>query len=146
MAAQKPVGVVVLAVLDFVGAGILALVALGLGVGLSIIGGMMHRPGMGASMAAIGALGGLVVLILAACFALVGWGLWTLRNWARVVTIVLAALGLLGSISSFFYIGAGIHVSGIFWIWPVIRVAVNGVIIGYLLQPEVKQAFGGSSF
>ncbi len=49
---QKPVGVIVLAVLDFVGAGVMVLVALGLAVGLSVVGMMMHRPGTGATMAA----------------------------------------------------------------------------------------------
>ncbi len=144
--AQKPVGVIVLAVLDFVGAGVMVLVALGLAVGLSVVGMMMHRPGMGATMAAVGALGAVVVLILAVLFALLGWGLWTLRNWARIVTIVLAALGLAGSIMGFFFWG-GVHAfAGVLWIWPLIRIAVNGIILWYMLQPEVKQAFGATGF
>jgi hypothetical protein len=144
--AQKPVGVVVLAIMDWVGAGLLALMALALGVGLSVVGVMLHRPGMGATLAAVGALGGVVVLIMAAVAALLGWGLWTLQNWARLVTIVLAALGFLGSVSGFLYTGAMHSFAGVFWIWLLVRVAVNGIIVWYLLQPEVKQAFGATSF
>lgn len=144
--AQKPVGVIVLAIMDWVGAGLMALVALALGVGLSVLGVMLHKPGLGATLAAVGALGGVVVLIIAAVAAFLGWGMWTLRNWARVVTIVLAALGFLGSVSGFVYSGALHAFAGVVWIWLLVRVAVNGIIIWYLLQPEVKQAFGATSF
>ncbi len=36
--------------------------------------------------------------------------------------------------------------AGVLWIWPLIRIAANGIILWYLLQPELKQAFGASSF
>jgi hypothetical protein len=65
----------------------------------------------------------------------VGSGMMKLKNWARVVTLVLAALSVLSGIGIF----VGTH--GLIFM-SLLRVAIAAWIIWYLLQPEVKTAFG----
>ena len=68
----RPTGVTVLAVLDFVGAGFAALAALA------------------TSFFIEGDYGGMSVLYLlfAVGYGLLGWGMWTLREWARALHIM----------------------------------------------------------
>jgi len=106
---------------------------------------------------------GLLILALGILYIAVGWGLWELRNWARVTSIVLQALNLItGLIMGAIFI-FGVDVSfldpylgtiggtvafpgmGIgFWV----TAAIAGAIIWYLLTPEVQSAFdaGGMDY
>jgi hypothetical protein len=61
--------------------------------------------------------------------------LFQLKEWARIVVIVFAAIGLLFGMASFF-------LPGMFLFGKLIRLAVNALIIWYLMQPPVKAAFG----
>jgi hypothetical protein len=143
----RPVGVTVIAVLYFLGA---VLCVLG-GIGMMLGGGFMatlinqsggQGAGAGAGIfAALGAAVGIVLLVVAAIAVLVGWGLFKLKNWARIVAIVFAVLGVLGAL--FGLLGAFSHFGGIILLWTVIRLAINGWIIWYLLQPNVSAAFAG---
>ncbi len=141
---DRPTGVTVLAVLNFLGAGLYALLAvlfflIGAGGAAS---GMMSEMGGGtaAFLLGLGAAVGVILLIFAAIGLAIGIGMWKLRNWARIVTIVLVGLslllgvlGLLGSLISF-ELGS--------LIFQAIFVALYAWIIWYLFQPHVKQAFG----
>lgn len=142
----RPVGVTILAVLDFLGA---VLCVLG-GIGMMVGGGFMatlinqqgsQGAGAGAGiLAALGAALGVFLLICAAIGVLVGWGLWKLKNWARIVTIVFAVLGVLGALLGL--ATAFIHFS-MFVLLIAIRIAICGLIIWYLLRPDVSAAFQG---
>jgi hypothetical protein len=70
---------------------------------------------------------------------LVGFGLWKLKTWARIVSIVLfgisAALQLLG------LLGTLAHFNVFALVWSVFWVAIDAFVIWYLLKPEVKAAF-----
>ena len=143
---DRPTGVTVLAVLNFLGAGLYALLAvlfflIGAGGAAS---GMMSEMGGGAAafLLGLGAAVGVILLIFAAIGLAIGIGIWKLRNWARIVTIVLVGLslllgviGLLGSLISF-ELGS--------LIFQAIFVALYAWIIWYLFQPHVKDAFGVS--
>ncbi len=143
---ERPTGVTILAILNFLGAGLYALLAvlfflIGAGGAAS---GMMSEMGGGAAafLLGLGAAVGVILLIFAAIGLAIGIGLWKLRNWARIVTIVLVGLslllgviGLLGSLISF-ELGS--------LIFQAIFVALYAWIIWYLFQPHVKQAFGVS--
>ena len=142
---QRPTGVTVIAVLDFIGAFfcvIGATVAFFFGTMLaSFIGAAANAngtvaPGAGL-MAGIGAIFGAIFLAGAVLLIFVALGLIKLKNWARVTAIVLAILGLLGSIRN---LAMGFHGSGM--VMTIIFLAYYIWVVWYLLQPNVKAAFG----
>jgi hypothetical protein len=142
----RPVGVTILAILDFLGA--LACIGLGIlmfvGGGLGALAGSQATDGSGGVGAIVGALGaaaGVVFLICGAISFLLGWGLWKLKNWARIVTIVFMALGIAGALFGLVGIFAHFTVFGL--IWTVFWLAIYALIIWYLVKPEVKAAFQG---
>jgi hypothetical protein len=142
----RPVGVTILAVLYFLGAvccvlaGILMI--LGGGFIATLISQQAQGAGVGAGvLAGLGAALGVVILIFAAVDVLLGWGLWKLKNWARIVTIVLAAIGIAGAL--FGLLGAFLHFGMFLLVLTLVRLAISGLIIWYLLQPNVTAAFQG---
>ena len=140
----RPTGVTVIAVLDFIGAGFCVLLGLGMMLGGGFIASMMsqqQRAGAGI-LAAVGAAAGVVILICAVLAIVLGWGLLKLKEWARIVTIVFAAIGAVFGLLGLFTLLAHIAVIGIFW--ALCRLAINVWIIWYLLQPHVKAAFQGA--
>ena len=102
----RPTGVTVLAVLDFIGAGASVFTLLVLAADP-----VLSRQYGGMSM---------LYLLFAIGYAVLGWGMWTLREWARVLQIALSAIGLLG--------------------FPVGTI-ICGYIIYWLTRPHVGSAF-----
>jgi hypothetical protein len=140
--------VTVLAVLDYIGAALWLLLAVGGFVGATFLGAIisqaMARSGEGAAVgagfgAAIGIVIGIFGLIFGGIAVLMGWGMWSLKEWARILQIVFAgigaclqALGALVALSHFRILGM---------MWNLVWLAVNAFIIYYLIQPQVKAAF-----
>ena len=123
-AAAKPPradGVTLLAVYHFMLAGLLLLATMGLAIPtvITAIVGVVEDSD---ALIATGILGLLAAVAMVACFVMlaVGFGLWTLRQWARVATIALAVLGLM-----FVPIGT----------------LIGGATLWYLLKPEVAAEF-----
>lgn len=84
-------------------------------------------------------MAGVFIIIIGGVSALVGFGLWNLKNWARIVSLVLFGLsiamqllGLLGSLAHF-------NVFAV--VWSMFWIAVDAFVIWYLLKPEVRAAF-----
>ena len=75
---------------------------------------------------------GIGALSIAAIYALVGVGLWWLKNWARTVTLVLAAIWLAVGLSRLIP-----HPTA----WHIIRPATDALVLAYLLLPDVRRAF-----
>ncbi|MGB8647820.1 MAG: hypothetical protein WCF84_21480 [Anaerolineae bacterium] len=120
---KRPDGVTIIALGDFLVGGMVLLGACAILMSMATI---AFAPGeAGGRMVAIGFVGiGLLATLAAAAMSLAaGWGLWRLREWGRWVTIVLAILMLLG-----FPFGT----------------VLGGLMIWYLLKPEVARAFGAS--
>ena len=146
---NRPTGVTVLAVLQFIGAACFVIGALLLMVGSTFVAAMVGRVGAGGhggtAMAGMGALigvvGGIFCLGFAALHGVVGWGMWNLKNWARMVTLVLAAIGALLQVMGM--MGTLLHFHIVLMLWHVIWLGVDAVIIWYLLTPEVRAAFEG---
>jgi hypothetical protein len=74
-------------------------------------------------------------------WALVAWGIWRLRNWARWCAMVLTVIGIAGSVP---VVSAAARDLG----WPFVvagsQILVRIVIAWYLLaSPEIKEAFAG---
>ncbi len=139
---ERPTGVTVLAVLAFIGAGFCVLGGLATffvgGLGMATMGG--QRAGMGMLMAGMGAFAGVLFLVLAALYAVVGFGLWKLLNWGRLLAIILVGLGLV--FAAFGLLSAVIHFSIGLILGRLIVCAIDAWIIAYLFKPHVKQAFG----
>jgi uncharacterized membrane protein (DUF2068 family) len=82
---------------------------------------------------------GIVCFFFAAVAALVGYGMWSLKEWARIVQMVFAALGVLGGAIGLLL--AIVHFSIFGFTLTGIRLAINLAILWYLNQPQVKAAF-----
>lgn len=140
----RPVGVTILAILNFIGAAFCLLGGIGMILGGGFIATMLSQQGQGSAgaagvLAGLGAAAGVFIIIIGGVSALVGFGLWKLKGWARIVSIVLYAisgafqlLGILGSLA---------HFNAFALIWGAFWVAVDAFVIWYLLKPEVKAAF-----
>jgi hypothetical protein len=139
----RPGGVTVIAVLDFIGAVFCVLGGIALLVGASFLGAALSQgqggnAAAGGIMAMLGGAVSIVLIIIGGVSALVGWGMWTLKSWARIVQMIFAGLGLLLALSVL------LHFSGAILVGFVIRVAINGLILWYLMKPEVAAAFNGN--
>jgi hypothetical protein len=140
----RPVGVTILAILNFIGAAFCLLGGIAMILGGGFIATMLSQQGQGSAgaagiLAGLGAAAGVFIIIIGGVSALVGFGMWKLKAWARIVSIVLFAisaamqlLGLLGSLAHF-------NVFAV--VWSLFWVAVDAFVIWYLLKPEVKAAF-----
>lgn len=134
---NRPTGVTVIAVLFFIGACLLALLACLFLVGGGVAARFMPPDARipAGIMAAVGAVGAIFFLVLAALYVAVGMGLLKLKEWARITAVVLAGISLL-----FGLLGL-IH----FHPFALVRLALAGWILWYLLQPHVVAAFRGTS-
>ena len=140
----RPVGVTILAILNFIGTAFCLLGGILMILGGGFIATMLSQQGQGSAgaagvLAGLGAAAGVFIIIMGAVSALLGFGLWKLKGWARIVSIVLYAisaafqvLGILGTLA---------HFNVFALMWGTFWVAVDAFIIWYLLKPEVKAAF-----
>lgn len=144
---QRPTGVTVIAVIDFIGSAILLILAVGAFVGATFLGAVLGRwashSGSGTAGAGlgfvIGAMVGMVCIVIAVVAAVIGWGLWNLKDWARVVQIILSALGVFFRLIAVLGMMVHLHVLGAAWasIW----LTYHAWVVFYLLQPQIKAAF-----
>jgi hypothetical protein len=132
---NRPTGVTVIAVLYFVGAAFFVCIGLAFIVGGAAFASVLaDRTGVSAAVfAGAGIFLSIFLFIFAAFHALVGWGLLGLKEWARIVAIVLAAFGALGGAFALFHFSP----------MGIIRLAISGWMIWYLVQPRVVAAFRG---
>ncbi len=134
---QRPTGVTILAVLALIG-GIFGICGGGLGVlGGSFLSALGAQAGAGEATALGGmaVLSSIILLVIAVAEIGFGIGAWTLKPWAWMlglilfgVNIVFALISLLAGWSAFSSV--------------LVQVAISGVIIYYLMTPDVKKAFG----
>ena len=139
---NRPTGVTIISILFFLGGCILVLLGIGFLVGMSLIGALGRAgsaPGFAAFFMGLGAVAGIFFLIFSVIPFAVGYGLWSLKEWARIVAIVLCAIGMLGGVLGMMLALTHFHIFVLFWL--MVRLAINGLIIWYLLQPDVKQVF-----
>jgi hypothetical protein len=145
---NKPAGVIVIAILYFLGAALCLIFGLLFIAGGGFLATILKQQGeAGASglasiLAGLGAVIGVVFVVFCAIDVLVGWGLLTLKNWARIVAIVFSIIGL--CFQAFSLMRALTHLGIPHLIIPVVVIAIHGLIIWYLLKPEVKAAFQGA--
>jgi uncharacterized membrane protein (DUF2068 family) len=133
---MRPIGVSAIAVLTWIRASLYALGGLALiGVGhlsaklLSTVASDSFFENL---ISRLGKTLGIAALMVALVYIVVGFGLWALKNWARVLTLILVTVwlpfGLLGLLR---YPTA----------WHMIRMLVDVGILVYLMLPDVKRLF-----
>ena len=127
---DMPVGVKILAILGYIGAALTLLAGILLIFGASFMAQIMSQ--IGPLAAVFGGIGFVVLGIIFIAFAVLDYfiakGLWNGKNWARIIVIVFAALGILGGITS--------------PLNNIVGIIINGVIIWYLgFNKPVARAF-----
>jgi hypothetical protein len=142
---ERPTGVTILAVLYFIFAAFLGLCGILFIVGGSMLSGLAQSGGPGSALFAMGgAVVGGFFLVLALLDLAIGIGFIKLQNWARVLAIVLIAIGvlfgLLGLASMLAHLAVGVLV------FRLVFLAIEIWILVYLFKPHVKQAFGATGF
>ncbi len=130
---QRPAGVVVIAVLYWLSAFTLLVMGVIMAVGFTAFGSV--ATGMMSMFAGFGVIGGIVLLGFGVVLAFIGYSVFQLQEWARITTIVLVALGFAAAVLAFFSFGGGARISSLF------RMAIDAVIIWYLMQPQVSGVF-----
>lgn len=127
MVSEAPTGVKVISVLFYIEAVlsvILAIVAF-------VAGNVLANMGI-PFVTALGVGLGIILLIWAVLTFFIGRGLWKGQSWARILAIVFAVLGLIGSISS---LASGVILSGI------VGLLVSGAIGWYLIFCKQVKTF-----
>jgi hypothetical protein len=141
---NRPTGVTILAVIAFIFGAFLILGGLGVMLGGAVLAKMASSGGLGMLAGVGGAILGIVLLGFAVVYVIDGIGLLKVKNWARILTIILVGLSLLrtayGLLTSF------THFNVIAICFGLIFAAIDVWILVYLFKPDVKQAFGATSF
>ena len=138
---QRPTGVTFSRFFGFIGAGFLVIGALLAFASGSLIAQVLkNTPGLGNLAGGLVAVFGVVALMFAVLYAVTGYGLWALKNWGRILAVVLTAIGLLLTLIGLAAVFSNFGMSVL--IWQIVKIAICAWIIWYLLQPTVKQAFG----
>jgi hypothetical protein len=130
---MRPVGVTLIAILHWLrGAAYVA-------VGFALIGITHLSAHMIASVAGdtflVSGLGktlGVAILLFALLYIVMGFGLWAMKNWARILTLIFAVIWLLSALVRLVHFPTPFHL---------LRAAVDVAILVYLLLPDVKRAF-----
>ena len=139
---DRPTGVTIIAILYWLGTffsaclGVLAL------AGAGIVAALLKRNNV-EFLAGIGVILARVLFFSSLVFALLGWAIWSLKNWARIVTIVICGLRVFSAAMVLLW---GLAHVNPFVLVSLVGIALNGLIVWYLLQPHVKQVFGATSF
>lgn len=148
---QRPTGVTLIAVLFFIAGAI------------SLLGGLLVLAAPIPSIAELAGTGALVTFQIAIALLAVlvggfdiaiGWGLWNLRSWARIASIVMLGLSAISNLFSGVASLVGVNTPfGRFNLagYGVFSLLVAGFVawmIWYLLQPDIDRMFagGGSMF
>lgn len=134
---QRPMGVTTLAVLAAIGGvigvcGSLALVGLG-----GVLGGLALQVGAPGDAVALGGatiVFGVLALGISVLNLVFAFGAWNLKPWAWILGVVLEGASIIISLAN----GLSSNNLG----GQVISIAISGIILYYLMTPEVKRAFG----
>jgi hypothetical protein len=142
---QRPAGVTVLAVLSIAFASVVGLIGvLAILWGVLVLKSPPDSWGLGKYFAVGGALIAVVCFAVTTLYVAIGWGLLKLRNWARILSIVFAGIGLASSPVALANFGGRLYP------FQVVRFGAGFVIdicvLIYLFRPHVKKAFGSEGF
>ena len=127
-AVQRPAGVSLIAVWQFIVAGILGITTL-----LVLFAGNLIAREFGADIRSVALVVGVIFTLITALFVALGVGLWRMKGWARIVSLIVYGLNVVLGVMSIF--DRGYFNGGVFtFLIPV-------AIVIYLLLPNVAAAF-----
>jgi Predicted membrane protein (DUF2127) len=133
---MRPIGVSAIAILTWLRGSLYALGGLALiGVGhlsAKLVATVASDSFFENLVSRLGKTLGVGALIVALVYIVVGFGLWGLKNWARMLTLILVSIWLL-----FGLLGLLRHPTP----WHMIRTLVDVAILVYLMLPDVKRLF-----
>jgi uncharacterized membrane protein (DUF2068 family) len=132
----KPLGIMIIAISSFLAAAFGAI--MGTRPLLALIRQQVKTSEASSGWAEIGAALVLFSFVFPILYALAGWGLWKLKNWGRVLTIILA--GIAAAFQLVRWLLAS-HVS----VATVFSPSLFVVILFYLTRPRVVAAFTRAS-
>ncbi len=140
----RPAGITFLSVLYFIGAIInTALLVLSVAARSRVVALLERVTPAGtmgpAALLRLGAALPFYFLLVAVLTFFLGRGLWKLENWARIFTMVLVTISLVGVVLQL-AMGARLHLMPIVFL-SVFRMAVILLILWYLNQRRVREAF-----
>ena len=137
----RPVGVTILGVLMIAaGIGFAAIGFLFFFIGSTGATAAAPTSGIVATLvAALGAAAGVIFLLFGGLHAALAFGIFKLRNLARVLTIFL--LMLIGAGACLGLIATLLTYSHIALVWNVLLLGIDALGLWYLLRPETKEAF-----
>ncbi|MEP7082104.1 MAG: hypothetical protein ABI841_03905 [Chloroflexota bacterium] len=119
---ERPLGITILAILAAVG-GILGLL------------GSVALLGLFSAAGGLFMIVGLLTLVLSVLYLVFAYGAWTLQPWGWTLGVGLAAASVVLTL-------VGLTQGNQELIGTLINLAISGVILYYLFQPDVKAAFG----
>ena len=135
----KPVGTMIIAFGCFLSAAFAA--PMGIRPMLAMTRELVKTSNAGAfsDIAQIEAVVILIGFIFPILYAVAGWGLWKLKNWARVLTIILTALAAAFELVRWYLVQHPLTMSDV--ITTVLFLSFFVVSVFYLLKPGVVSAF-----
>lgn len=140
---KRPVGVSFISILYFINVGVYIVLLV-----LTIVAPETLRSMLGAAspegagpsvLLNLGRLLAIYFAVMAVLIGLVAFGMWTLRNWARWVTIIIAAISLIGSVFGFVELAQNFSLPAI--LLTLLRVGLSLLVLWYMLTPKVGAAF-----
>ena len=129
-------GATVISIISGIEGVLLLLVGLVLVLGLGLFGAGAAgagAPAFGAVLAGVGIVFGVIVLVVAALYLAIAYGVWTRKGWAWMLGMVLSIIALVFAVLG---LGGGISVSSL------ITLALPAIVLYFLWQPEVKRYLG----
>jgi hypothetical protein len=140
--------VVLIAIYHFLSALFLLLFSIALVIGGSVLAALFGHgtigpiTGFGIGLL-VGVVGGVFFLFFALIAVTAGYGIWMMREWGRMLSIVLAVIALLFSLPGLLMMGA--HLSLFFGTYRLFRIAISILILWYLMQPQIRAVFRRSA-
>jgi len=140
---NRPMGVTILACISFLGVAFYCVLALLAAVDRTTLRGLLEgMSGGGTGPAPLMRLGGILPLyfaVMAVITATLGWGLWKLKNWVRLIVLVIIGLSVIGGAIEVFRAWPRSTMAGL--VMGLLRVAVAILIFSYLCSASVRAAF-----
>lgn len=141
---MRPTGVVLIAVYHFLTAIFLLYPAVMVGAFGTVLGSLIvnntHDSQLGGIGVAVGAFFAIFVLFCAAVAAVSGYGVWVMREWGRILSIVVEAISLVFALPGIL-LGQHVRIFFVFGTFGLIRIVIAGAIIWYLVQPQIAALF-----
>lgn len=134
----KPVGVRIIAIVSFLEAAFIAI--MGTRLMIPLIHQLVKPSNPGASNDLTALAAGLILdgFVFTTLHLLAGWGLWKLKNWARILAIMLSTLAAVFELLRWLFAH---HLGGSY----IISIGISAAIIFYLTKPSVAAVFSQRS-